>query len=85
MEQSPDKYIDSQSYITEETLLELTEWQTLDKILVISLRNKGLNILSPRAQANGGYLKLQLILINNLNNCNSISVIENCFLYFVLN
>ena len=58
MDRSPERYIDSQSYITEETLLELTECQTLDKILVISLRNKGLNIISPRAQANGGYLKL---------------------------
>jgi len=31
------------NYITEENLLELTEWDTLDKILVVSFRNKALN------------------------------------------
>lgn len=44
MEDSPDRFIESLNVITEEALLELTEWQTLDKILVISLRNKELHV-----------------------------------------
>jgi len=44
MSTSPNRYINSLNVVSEEALLELTECQTLDKILVISLRNKDLNV-----------------------------------------
>ena len=73
MDTQPDRFVESINVITEETLLELTECQTLDKILVISLRNKGKRL----TVILGLQLNLNILLIGLLSYMRLLSYCKN--------